>query len=72
MPFTVSGTAVDGKNYRLMTPNPLTIKAGAPRRITLALIDDKLYEDNKTIIVTLGTPVTAILSSLSSHLLTVV
>ena len=60
VPFTISGTAVDGKNYRVMTPNPLFIKAGATTAgITLALIDNNLYEDNKTIIVTLGTPVNA-------------
>ena len=28
VPFTVSGTAVDGENYRVMTPGPLLIKAG--------------------------------------------
>ena len=48
MPFTVSGTAVDGKNYRVMTPNPLTIRAGETTGvITVALMDDKQYEDTR-------------------------
>ena len=60
VPFTLSGTAIDGKNYRVMTPNPLTIRAGETTgAITLALMDNKLYEDNKTIIVTMEAPVNA-------------
>ena len=73
VPFTMSGTAVDGKNYRVMTPNPLTIKAGATTAgISLALMDNKLYEENKTIVVTLGTPVNAILGTRPAHRMTIV
>ena len=72
VPFTVSGTAVDGKNYRVMTPNPLTIKAGATTGvITVALVDDKIYEDTRTIIVTLGTPINATLGERQVHTVTV-
>jgi hypothetical protein len=72
VPFTVSGTAVDGKNYRVVTPNPLVIKAGATSGvIAVALLDDKRYEDNKTIIVTLGTPVHAAPGEGMSHKVTV-
>jgi len=72
VPFTVSGTAVDGKNYRVMTPNPLTIKAGATSgAITVALMDDKQYEVNKTIVVTLGAPVNAAPGESMSHTVTV-
>ena len=74
VPFTVSGTAVDGKNYRIMSPNPLTIKAGTiTGAITLALIDDKQYDDGtKTIIVTLGKPVNATPGKSLVHRLAVV
>ena len=60
VPFTVSGTAIDGKNYRVMTPSPLTIRAGETTgAITLSLMDNKLYEDNKVIFVSIGAPVNA-------------
>ena len=73
VPFTLSGTAIDGKNYRVMTPSPLTIRAGAiSGDITVALIDDKKYEDTKTIIVTLGTPVNATPGKSLVHRLTIV
>ena len=73
VPFTISGTAVDGKNYRVMTPSPLTIKAGTTTgEITLAAMDNNLYEDNKTIIVTMGTPVNATLGAQTTHTETVV
>ena len=73
VPFTVSGTAVEGKNYGVLTPSPLTIKAGAASgAITLALMDDKLYEENKTVFVTLGTPVNAIVGAYAVHRVTIV
>ena len=60
VPFTLSGTAIDGKNYWVMTPSPLTIRAGETTGvITVALMDDKQYEDTKTIIVTIVKPVNA-------------
>ncbi len=72
VPFTVSGTAVDGKHYRVMTPNPVTIKAGATTAgITLALLDNNLYEDSKTTVVALGTPENAALGERPVHTVTV-
>ena len=73
VPFIVSGTAVDGKNYRVMTPNPLTIRAGETTGvITVALMDDKQYEDTKTIILTLGKPVNATPGERRVHRLTII
>ncbi len=72
VPFTVSGTAVDGKHYRVMTPNPVTIKAGATTAgITLALLDNNLYEDSKTTVVALGKPENAALGERPVHRLTI-
>jgi TolB-like protein len=72
VPFTLSGTAVAGKNYWVMTPNPLTIRAGETTGvITVALMDDKQYEDTKTIVVTLGKPVNATPGARMSHTVTV-
>jgi TolB-like protein len=72
VPFTISGTAVEGKNYRIMTQNPLVIKAGSTTAgITIVLRDDKQYEDGKTITVTLGIPVNAIPGERVSHTVTV-
>ena len=72
VPFIVSGTAIDGKNYRVMTPGPLTIRAGETTgAITLALMDNKLYEDNKVIFVSIGAPVNATLGAHPVHRVTV-
>jgi hypothetical protein len=55
-----------------VTPNPLVIKASATSGvIAVVLLDDKRYEDNKTIIVTLGTPVHAAPGEGMSHKVTV-
>ena len=73
VPFLVSGTAIDGKNYRVMTPGPLTIRAGETTgAITLALMDNKLYEDNKVIFVSIGAPVNATPGAHPVHRVTVV
>ena len=72
VPFTVNGTAADGKNYRIMTPSPLIIKAGTTAAgITMALLDNNRYEENKTIVVTLGTPVNATSGEYQAHTVTV-
>ena len=68
VPFTISGTAVEGKNYRVMTPTPLIIKAGTTTgEITLAVMDNRRYEDTKTIVVALGKPVNAAPGAYLSH-----
>ena len=71
VPFTVSGTAQERADYTI-TPGPLVIKAGETSgTITIKPIDDHLYEDNESIIVTLGTPVNAILGAHPVNILTI-
>ena len=71
VPFTLSGTAQERADYTI-TPGPLVIKAGETSgTITIKPIDDHLYEDNESIIVTLGTPVNAILGAHPVNILTI-
>jgi Flp pilus assembly protein TadG len=60
VPFSLSGTAQGlGVDYTI-TPSPVVIKAGsASANILITIIDDSLYEDNETVILTMGTPTNA-------------
>jgi uncharacterized repeat protein (TIGR02543 family) len=53
VPFTVSGTAVDGTDFTM--PASVTIPAGAPSAsITVTPVDDNVGDGSKTVIVTLS------------------
>jgi len=68
VPFTVSGTARDQKDFQVLTPSPVTIRAGMTMgTINIALMDNEKHEDTKTIVVTLGTPSNATLGGSMSH-----
>jgi len=55
VPLTASGTAISQTNYRLLTPGPLVIKAGAASAdIQIALIASKMNEEDKTVVLTMG------------------
>ena len=59
--FTVSGTAVEGTHFNLVTPSPLTVFAGASQAlISVELLDVGTWYDEKSIIFTLtsGTGIT--------------
>ena len=72
VPFTLSGTAQEAADYTI-TPGPLVIKAGETSgTITIKPVDDHLYEDNETIIVTMGTPVNATVGAHPVHWVTIV
>jgi hypothetical protein len=70
--FTLGGTAVNGTDYRNVTASPLTIPAGSTSStITGTLIDDGLFSTtNKTLVVTLDTPLNATLGTITSDTLT--
>jgi hypothetical protein len=71
VPFTVSGTARDQKDYQVMTQSPVIIKAGMTTgTITIALMNNESNEGTKTIVVTLGTPVNATPGESVSHSMT--
>ncbi|MES2709406.1 MAG: Calx-beta domain-containing protein [Verrucomicrobiota bacterium] len=70
VPFTVSGTA--SGSDAAVSASPLVIPAGASGGvITVAVTNDSLYENAETVILTLGTPVNAVLGTASTHTLTV-
>jgi hypothetical protein len=72
LPFTVSGSATQGADYTI-SASPLVIQPGnLTGSIVVNLIDDDIHEGDETIVVTLGTPVNAILGSPSVHTVTII
>jgi ELWxxDGT repeat protein len=64
VPFVLSGTALAGTNYTLMTPSPLTFLPGTTSAtILITLLDDHVYSNGYTLVATLGTPVNATLGA---------
>jgi|GEM_PF-2282518 len=52
--FTVSGTAKLGTDFTMITPSPLTINTGSgSASIGINVLEDNLYEEDETIIITL-------------------
>lgn len=71
VPFTLSGTAINGFDYTIVS-SPLTIPAGATSAsIAVTIKDDTAVDGNKTLIVTLGTPTNATLGSTKVDTLTI-
>jgi hypothetical protein len=72
LPFTVSGTAVQGSDYTL-SANPLTIPAGQTTgTITLALTPDLNDESTETMALTLGAPTDATLGAQTTFAATII
>lgn len=72
VPFTVSGSAVDGSDFTISS-SPITIPAGnTSATVTIDVIDDVEVELDETVVVTLGTPTNATLQAANSHTLTIV
>jgi hypothetical protein len=73
IPFTLGGTAVAGKNYTGVSASPLVIPAGQTSgTITGVLInDDRLDTVDKTLSITLGTPLGAKLGAITTDALTI-
>jgi RHS repeat-associated protein len=56
VPYTISGTAVSGKDYKALSGS-VTFKPGqTAQTITLTTLDDHLFEDNETVVLTLNPP----------------
>jgi hypothetical protein len=71
VPFSVAGTASAGTDYTI-SGSPITIAAGeTTATITLTLFDDGLIEPDETVIVTLGTPLNALLGTTVVHTATI-
>lgn len=60
LPFTLTGSATGTVDYTI-TASPITISAGATTaNITISVINDVLYENSETVIVTMGSPTNAV------------
>ncbi len=71
VPFTVSGTAVDGTDYTI-SASPVTIAAGATAgSVTVTWIDDAVYRGDHTVSITMGTPTDADLGGITITTLTI-
>lgn len=72
IPFTVGGTAVSGTNYTGLSASPLVIPAGQTSgMITGTLLDNGVFDGNKTLTFTLGTPTNAKLGNTTANTLTI-
>ena len=73
VPFTVSGTASQGKDFTITTASPITITAGQTEAdITITVNEDALDEFNETVVVTMGTPTNATLGTPTTHTVTII
>jgi hypothetical protein len=72
VPFTADGTATGGTNYKIITPSPLIFKTGATAaEVRVELINNKINEEDKTLVLTLGQPANAALGPNPVHTLTI-
>jgi uncharacterized repeat protein (TIGR01451 family) len=73
IPFTLGGTATEGagKDYTI-TASPVVIPAGSlTTTLTINVNDDLLYEDDETVVITMGTPTNAAKGSPDVHTATI-
>jgi hypothetical protein len=72
VPYTVSGTAIAGTDYTGFTNGNFTFAPGITTATkTLTVVDDAMLEPSQTVIVTLGTPVNAILGATTVETITI-
>ncbi|MHB8845751.1 MAG: Calx-beta domain-containing protein, partial [Nitrospirota bacterium] len=73
IPFTVSGTAKERSNYRVITKNPLRIGSGSDfAEISIIIVSNAVQEQDATVVVTLGEPANARLGPSPVHTITIV
>lgn len=72
VPFTVTGTAVDGSDYSLNTSSPILFSAGqTSKTVSITITDDALTESDETIILTMGTPTNANIGATDTQTITI-
>lgn len=72
VPFTVSGSAVSGQDYTAFSSTSVTVQPGeTTAEIAVTLLNNALDEDNRTLVLTLGTPVNANAGTVRTHTLTI-
>ena len=69
--YTLTGTATGSETDYILTNGTATISSGTTTNITPTIIDDDLDEIDETIILTLSSPVNAILGSNTVHTYTI-
>lgn len=71
--YTLGGTATEGADYTIVTPNPVTIPAGQTEvEVQIDIIDDTIDEWNETLSLTLVPPENCVLISPNAHTITFV
>jgi len=72
VPFTVSGTATNPGDHDL-ADGSVTITAGSlTGELTFTVVDDSALEGDKTVVLTMGTPVNAALGATVVHTVTII
>lgn len=71
VPYTVSGTALTPSDHSLSSGNLVVPSGSVSSEISFAVVNDNAFENNETVIVTLGSPVNASLGSKSVHTVTI-
>ena len=73
VPYTLSGTAaVDGSDHNLVNGTVDIVAPNLEATVTVNLVDDGAGEGDEAMIVTLGTPTSAVKGPASTHTLTIV
>ena len=69
--LALSGSASDVDDYTI-SPNPVVIPSGSTSAdVTITLVDDLLFENDETIVLTLTSPVNASIGATAAHTVTV-
>lgn len=72
IPFSVSGTATSGVDFSVSTSSPLVISAGSTSKtVTLLVTGDTTYENDETVVLTLGNPTNGTLGVAKTHTITI-
>lgn len=72
VPYTVTGTASAGTDYRVATPNPLRIHAGTEGAgIVIIATDNAVREPDKVLMITLGPSADALPGATPVHTITI-
>jgi hypothetical protein len=68
VPLLLGGTAIVGRDCRLLSPNPLVFEPGSTSlSFNIEIFDDQQYDPGKTVLVHLGEPTNAWYGSVATH-----
>ena len=72
VPFTVSGTAVEGEDYSVGSTGSVTITEGTMASVSLSITADAVAESEESVVITLGEATNAALGVSSEQVITIV